>query len=1177
MAQQIARAAGLEGWIGALLLAIVGGLVGTVPSSAPKSQRPVTPPAGESVVASTDGALVRSWEDPLGAARAAIVGSKGAGRERWNWNGELSIRGPEIPGNVSVLAVEMGDSPTAEGEEERMRTRQAAIAALHRLGYAPVARWRRRVDYVEVGGEDARPVTLGSIMAYEWWEPDPTRAERAGFNDQCLVLWLGSRVIRDEDGSPLRSLEELVSKLRRANDIVRVVQLRGNSDNLRTSVLEWAKRHGEDKGNKMMVASINATSTADSRLLFPNVQQGTVLAKWIDVQAGDGVKVAPGCVNRVLGSDWQLLERMVMELELRGIRPQNGRDVVVVVHERDSAWGRAWPETLRRVIGDTTDADIRTIGFLRTVDGDTLSVPRARSDDRSAGGTAATGSSAPDMASAVASAGQSQLDYVFRMLRQTQRDLNRSREGRLRAVFVGASDPWDVRPLVQMIRRNFPDVLVLTTDLYGQHEDVANSEVMRNLVVVSHLGLSCHSVLQRDIPAFRSSYQTAQFIGVLRGMSLGRVDEAAAVLAGKGNEAKRPAIRGVLTGEVMPGGRTYEVSTDGAVDLSIAGPAEPPRDWIYYHEAAGPPVLGFASMPAGRIVLLLVLAGGIGLSVLASRIRLDDPGRVSTLRCYALLGFPLALAGLLWATGTLHEASHIVGYLLVVLSIAGVGLFVVWTWRFGEGAWYSEVSRRSLPWRSFHRWGFMGIGVLWALVAACIAMIAAGSGPDGEPFSWGNGISVWVPEIVHVVTIALAVVFLCRYAIATRWRHTGRTWGREFFSREAWSSGWKNFGVIDWEPPCRKGSNGEVRVAKLQLQLEARLRPAAVALRILLLAVPFGVGVVAVYILADSSAHGVRGVVARAIDTTLTTMVVVLVNVVVFVVWDAARVHTRYISNLASGRSRWPARKIREAGREYGVDQSLVGYLLDVQDIAQRTAVVNSLIYWPVALILLSVLSYHPRFDRWPSDLSSLGLFGVSLSIAVYAGYMLRRAAERARGIEIERLQHVVARPDVHPDAERLSSRELVIEFKLPVRPGGRGNPKEFFAVGYAEGVPVPLNPHAMRRLGESWANGANVEDVDLSDLERGPTGGLLCTTTRAREVQGVVIRAFSMAHGEELSQWAARRARQAERLIDQMKGMREGAFAAWQDDPLFRAIALPLLGFAGVQGASWIASILQR
>jgi hypothetical protein len=51
----------------------------------------------------------------------------------------------------------------------------------------------------------------------------------------------------------------------------------------------------------------------------------------------------------------------------------------------------------------------------------------------------------------------------------------------------------------------------------------------------------------------------------------------------------------------------------------------------------------------------------------------------------------------------------------------------------------------------------------------------------------------------------------------------------------------------------------------------------------------------------------------------------------------------------------------------------------------------------------------------------------------------------------------------------------------------------------------------------------------------------------------------------------------QAQRLLERLKNLHEGAFAPWTEDPIFRATALPLLGFASVQAVNWITTLLAR
>ena len=118
--------------------------------------------------------------------------------------------------------------------------------------------------------------------------------------------------------------------------------------------------------------------------------------------------------------------------------------------------------------------------------------------------------------------GQGQFDYLRRMGEEIasidarlrsgvdQKQDNRNRNG-IFAVGVLGSDRYDKFLILQALRPLLPNARFFTTDLDAIMLHPTALPHTRNLLIASSFALQLDERLQREIPAFRSSYQTAAF------------------------------------------------------------------------------------------------------------------------------------------------------------------------------------------------------------------------------------------------------------------------------------------------------------------------------------------------------------------------------------------------------------------------------------------------------------------------------------------------------------------------------------------------------------------------------------------------------------------------------------------------------------------------------------------
>jgi hypothetical protein len=112
---------------------------------------------------------------------------------------------------------------------------------------------------------------------------------------------------------------------------------------------------------------------------------------------------------------------------------------------------------------------------------------------------------------------------------QLGKDLRRQKR-RIAAIGVLGSGVRDKLLALRALRRQFPQAFFFTTDY--DRALVASNELgsARNLIVASSFGPVLHRSIQRETPAFQSSYQTSAFLATL--LAIG--DPAKAWSAGQG-------------------------------------------------------------------------------------------------------------------------------------------------------------------------------------------------------------------------------------------------------------------------------------------------------------------------------------------------------------------------------------------------------------------------------------------------------------------------------------------------------------------------------------------------------------------------------------------------------------------------------------------------------------------
>jgi hypothetical protein len=299
---------------------------------------------------------------------------------------------------------------------------------------------------------------------------------------------------------------------------------------------------------------------------------------------------------RTIGTDDRLADLLVDELLNRGLDPHSTNEdrQIVLVSEWDSIYARTFAETLRARFrcprnGQAVTIDVVAYYYMRGLDGSTVAGDQTTNPRGS--DSLRADESRRDVAKAASSAhaalpvewpeGGSQRDYLRRLVRRLgDADWWDSNAKQVEAVGIIGGDVHDKLMIAQALRKTLQDRTIFTTDLDARLFHPAVSQYTRNLVVASSLPLVLKDDLQCGVLPFRDDYQTATFLAA-------RI--AVAANNPSGNTFARKC--GVLSAsqlkssvqKLVAAPYIFEIARDRAVELPAA--KVEPRTPLSQHEA----------------------------------------------------------------------------------------------------------------------------------------------------------------------------------------------------------------------------------------------------------------------------------------------------------------------------------------------------------------------------------------------------------------------------------------------------------------------------------------------------------------------------------------------------------------------------------------------------------------
>jgi hypothetical protein len=904
--------------------------------------------------------------------------------------------------HLTVLLIATAGGPYVESTESRLRDRYAVGTALGAACYAPEDENELSFAYWEPGGAvQGIPYEWYRLRKTRLCGSAGTRAE------SVLVVWLPEEALNDGFFAALTSLSQAfvcqetgkhecaltASKpplVRLDPALQRAVSFKiigPRSSSAYRSLLEeagefYATPHpaiGIWPNTDGAIELYSPWASAMKGLLAYGLKaesgKGTACASYEDCEHEFYRRLSGANVRLVfdIGSDDVRFQSLIAELDRRQVRL--GWDAVILIGEWDSFYGRTLPIEFRAAactkVATFSEADLKTIQVPADIKQWCQTVPQAidlqiqrpadyesltlnvfrysylggldgeiPGDDaaRAARAAKATADQSKDP-TRDRPEGTSQTDYVKALVAR----IHEEGEG-ARAIGILGTDPYDALLIIKALRPAFPHAIFFTVDLDARHLHPSEYKSTRNMVIAAPFGLQLEGGLQRDVPPFRSSYQTSAYFAVLQAVGHVRCVVPDAQSPGgpcttNYHLALTPDTRLYDAGSHP---RLFEVGRQGAVDLSVVEKEgvrtiHPLRADLDHTEDLGQLKQGI-EFDNTAVAVLVVISLMIATVIAWSNQRL-------------------------WLWVSSHPVTRgVIGILLV----AGFSVF-------------------------------FALGGATALLANHDA---------GEPFSLTDGVSVWPSEVIRFFVIVLCIVFLAKGSrdltkngeqITDDFLFQDESASQSLSLRSFWIDLKRVYHpVATMAATTVDQSWSWYREASKTAQWMIR----TTALFVLYMGMMWGLGY---YVLNEEYIHPCRGGLSCRIDwvmTVVSTALVVFVNLAVF---DAVMTCRRWIGWVTASTGGWSQQVQAQYLVEYGLSEDQkaefekLKYLAAVDLIGQRTEIVNRLIRYPFIALLILIAGRNDYFDIWNYPILLLLSWALNVLLALLAAYLLYQAAITAK------------------------------------------------------------------------------------------------------------------------------------------------------------------------------------
>ena len=273
--------------------------------------------------------------------------------------------------------------------------------------------------------------------------------------------------------------------------------------------------------------------------------------------------------------------------------------------------------------------------------------------------------------------------------------------------------------------------------------------------------------------------------------------------------------------------------------------------------------------------------------------------------------------------------------------------------------------------------------------------------PEGEPFLWFEGVSIWPTELIRMLAAGLSVILML--IAVRRLRRNYRELSSRVLSyteqagEQVPESAASQAGWTDWIKPgswaisYRPHHTGLVSLWEEYGRLsECPAQRRRVIPQVLLYGL---LGVVLLFGVFTPPHTPFRGSVSAVADRLIVFLSVFSFLALIFFVVDETRLCEQFIrrlTDLCAGSARPEA------------ETRLIRFSIDL--VAERTKVVGRLIDFPFIVLFILIISRMRLFDNWDAPVGLVVLWGLSAGYAIVCAFLLGRAAEHLRQAALKRL-----------------------------------------------------------------------------------------------------------------------------------------------------------------------------
>jgi len=789
--------------------------------------------------------------------------------------------------------------------------------------------------------------------------------------------------------------------------------------------------------------------------------------------------------TRVTATDDDLAKTIAKELALRGVAPSEDNRVVLI-GEWDTLYGWHLPNTFASELVHGEGANCRTgkiennnnsttsgaadyqdwdkiyptstqcifkFSYLRGLNGEkSTATHHANQTDTGNKNSAGDGNLNKKLEDAD---DDSQFDYVRRMVGKIERLDQELRQSifnptahAIKAIGILGSDVYDKLLIIQALHDSFPDAVMFTNGVDARFLHPDQNKWTRNLLMVSGFGLELERALQRDIPPFRDSVQTAFFLTTemaVAGLEYPPGKDADSKKKEENRHAclldnpDNPRLCAQLTAakasddfkKILGNPKVYEVGRTRIFPL----PAPDGRPFDKACESDNLQCLlhlQAAEPNTKRLKLLLVCLMLLSLVSVAfptarrffgtepgfhfAKIMLGFTGAAIIL----VLAWPPLLAKMTISLDT--PASNLAIHSLNISSFlfAVAYVYVIFSLLINIDP---AEALQPMP-RCFLKTSACVILMLSLLLLVTVTILPYSE----EPMSLFEGVSMWPSEGMRFFSLLLA-----GYLIIDAYRCSAgfENWLREHFERYlgALPLPVEQRYIDRLFKPENRHRKGRNLLQEWVSWSDKSARLARVAIRTVFF-FSFGFGI---FLVLGSPHVPFRGEGIRLLDDVLLRgMLVPAFILLLFLVTDAAHfaanlIEQTYIEN-SSQRVFWPTKTCRGYANKFKLGQDDMHEWISMRFAHQLSAGVYRVIGYPMAVVLFMIVSRSRIFDNWVTSDALKIVIGLSVAYLLYCDFRLKKAVDKARQTALKSMREraVAYKGDKHREGRGEQLERLI-------------------------------------------------------------------------------------------------------------------------------------------------------